>query len=183
MYSHFFNLRARRDSEERNRLIEKLRVSPEEGIQILSRDRKRYLDEMRQFCAKFMKASGDRLFSCGAGHSACVDAYGFVQLCMLLRHPEMVYDLKECTLREALTEFFPKLRERKAKDPDYLARCARCFLHGLCEQCPGWSWMEHGTLDAPVDYLCRVAHAKAQDLGLLHKGEHAWEAENRENDY
>jgi radical SAM protein with 4Fe4S-binding SPASM domain len=174
-YSCFFDLRARRDSEEKNKLINKLRATPEEGIEIISRDRELYMEETRQFCTKFMKASGDRLFSCGAGHGACVDAYGFVQPCMLLRHPETVYNLKEGTLKEALTDFFPKLREWKSKNPDYLARCARCFLHGLCEQCPGRSWMEHGTLDTPVDYLCQVAHAKAMNLGLLCQGENAWE--------
>lgn len=36
--------------------------------------------------------------------------------------------------------------------------------------------MEHGTLDTPVEYLCRVAHARARDLGLLGKDEHGWEA-------
>ena len=85
--------------------------------------------------------------------------------------PEAVYDLKEGTLREALMDFFPKLRDMKANNPDYLDRCGCCFLHGLCEQCPGKSWMEHGTFDAPVEYLCRVAHAEAQNLGLLKEGE------------
>ena len=63
-------------------------------------------------------------------------------------------------------------------NPEYLARCARCFLMGLCEQCPGKSWAEHGTLDTPVEYLCRVAHAQARYLGLLAEGERAWEVEN-----
>ena len=177
-YSCFFDLRARRDSEEKNDLIRRLRATPEDGIRIISRDRERYLEEMKQFCSKFMKSSGDRLFSCGAGHGACVDAYGFVQACMLLRHPETIYDLKEGTLRESLMEFFPKLRDMKANNPDYLDRCGCCFLHGLCEQCPGKSWMEHGTLDTPVEYFCQVAHARALDLGLLQDGEKAWAVED-----
>jgi radical SAM protein with 4Fe4S-binding SPASM domain len=177
-YSCFFDLRARRDSEEKNRLINKLRATPQEGIEIISRDRERYLEEMRQFCTRFMKSSGDRLFSCGAGHGACVDAYGFVQACMLLRDIETVYDLRKGTLREALTEFFPKLREIKSQDSDYLSRCGRCFLKGLCEQCPGKSWMENGTLDKPVEYICAVAHARARDLGLLLEGENGWKIVN-----
>jgi hypothetical protein len=64
-------------------------------------------------------------------------------------------------------------------NPDYLARCARCFLKGLCEQCPAKSWMEHGTMDTPVEYICRVAHARAMDLGLLTEGEKAWEVVDR----
>jgi hypothetical protein len=48
-------------------------------------------------------------------------------------------------------------------------------LKGLCEQCPGKSWSEHGTLDTPVEYLCQVAHSQALTLGLLTEGECAWE--------
>ena len=63
----------------------------------------------------------------------------------------------------------------KATNPDYLRRCAVCFLKGLCEQCPAKSWTEHGTLDTPVEYLCSVAHAQAVFLGRLKKGEKSWE--------
>jgi hypothetical protein len=86
-----------------------------------------------------------------------------------------VYDLASGSLEDALTRFFPALRETRATNPDYVACCARCFLKGLCEQCPGKSWGEHGTLDTPVQYLCDVAHARARGLGLLHEGEVAWE--------
>ena len=96
-------------------------------------------------------------------------------MCMMLRHPDTTYDLKAGSLRDALTSFFPRLREMRATNPDYLARCARCFLKGLCEQCPAKSWTEHGTFDTPVEYLCEVAHAQARDLGLLQAGERAWE--------
>ncbi len=80
-------------------------------------------------------------------------------------------------LHYALTEFFPRLREARATNPDYLRRCARCFLKGLCEQCPAKAWQEHGTLDTPVEYLCDVAHAQARYLGLFGESECAWEVE------
>ena len=82
------------------------------------------------------------------------------------------------TLKRALEESFPAMREIRATNPDYLRRCARCFLKGLCEQCPAKSWMEYGTLDTPVEYLCQVAHAQARFLGLLGKEESAWEVED-----
>jgi hypothetical protein len=63
----------------------------------------------------------------------------------------------------------------RAVNPLYLERCARCFLRGFCEQCPAKSWAEHGTLDRPVEYFCRVAHAQAFSLGLLGKKERAWD--------
>jgi len=174
-YSMFFDLRGRRDSDARNRLIARLRLSPQEGVVLLTRRPEAYRKDMAQFCSWFMGPSGGRLFACGAGHGGCVDAYGRYQMCTLLRHPDFVYDLKQGSLREALTEVFPRLQETQATNPDYLARCGRCFLKGMCEQCPAKSWMEHGTLDTPVEYLCQVAHAQARYLGLLAEGEKAWQ--------
>lgn len=171
----FLDLRTRRDLPAKNHLITRLRISPEEGVALLSRNRDEYRKGMTLFCTEFMYPQGDRLFSCGAGETGCVDAYGIYQMCMILRHPDMVVDLKQLTMHEALTEVFPSYRKTRAKDPDYLRRCARCFLRGLCEQCPAKSWAEHGTLDTPVEYFCQIAHAQARVLGMLEKDENAWE--------
>ncbi len=178
VYSMFFELRGRRDSQAENRAIRKLRLAPDRALAFLKRHQETYLQGMQEFCRKFMGAPGDRLFSCGAGRAPCVDAYGKLQPCLPLRHPATVYDLRTGSLREALAEFFPRLRETRAANAEYLARCARCFLKSLCEQCPAKSWAEHGALDAPVEYYCQVAHVLARDLGLLQEGEQAWEVEN-----
>lgn len=178
-YSMFFDLRCRRDSEKKNRLIKNFRLDTEQGMEILTREPEKYIKAMKEFCSKFMRPSGDKLFSCGSGiGGGCVDAYGKFQPCLMLRHPDTVYDLSKGSLKDGITHFFPKVREMKATNSDYLARCARCFLKGLCEQCPAKSWMEHGTLDTPVDYLCELSHARAVYLGLLEKGERSWEVEN-----
>jgi sulfatase maturation enzyme AslB (radical SAM superfamily) len=94
---------------------------------------------------------------------------------MQLRHPDTVYNLRKGSIKDAMTFFFTRIRALKAENTDYLCRCARCFLKGLCEQCPAKSWMEHGTLDTPVEYLCEIAHAQARYLGLLEEGENAWD--------
>jgi radical SAM protein with 4Fe4S-binding SPASM domain len=175
-FSMFFDLRCRRDSETKNRLIKELRPSPKQGLRALTRRREDYLKGMSDFCSKFVGPPGDKLFVCGAGlGGGCVDAYGYFQPCLLLRHPDTVYHLGGGSLQDAVTRFFPTVRETRASNPDYLARCARCFLKGLCEQCPAKSWMEHGTLDTPVQYLCEIAHAQARYLGLLRKEEVGWE--------
>ena len=175
-YSMFFDHRCRRDSEEKNLVIKRLRLSPEEGLKMFTKKKEEYFRVIREFCSKFTRPTGECLFSCGAGKSGgCVDAYGLFQLCMLLRHPATAYNLKKGSLNDAMTNFFPKVRKMKAAHTSYLARCARCFLKGLCEQCPAKSWMEHGSLDTPVEYLCEIAHAQATYLGLLKKDEMAWE--------
>jgi MoaA/NifB/PqqE/SkfB family radical SAM enzyme len=174
-YSVFFDLHCTRN-EKKNELIRSLRPTPEQGVAFLARRYKQYIKEMKQFCSGFIGPPGDGLFSCGAGTGgACVDAYGNLQLCMSLRHPKTVYDLHKGSLKEALNRFFPDVRAMKATQPEYLVRCARCFLKGLCEQCPGKSWAEHGTLDTPVEYLCEIAHAQGRYLGLLEEKEMAWE--------
>jgi len=171
-----FDLRCRRDSPEKNRLIKQLRLTPVQVQEILSRNKVEYQKEMGEFCSTFIRPPGKNLFPCGAGlNRISVDAYGYCQPCILLRHPETLYDLKTGSLKDGLTNFFPELRKKKAVDPDYLERCARCFLKGLCEQCPGKSWMEHGTLDTPVEYLCTIAHFSARELGLLRGREMGWE--------
>jgi radical SAM protein with 4Fe4S-binding SPASM domain len=177
-YSTFFDLHCRRD-EKKNETIRKIRTAPEEGVKFLARRNKQNLKEVKRFCSRFMGPTGDKLFSCGAGmNGGCIDAYGVFQLCMNLRHSATVYDLKKGSLKQAMNQFFPGVREMKATHPDYLLRCARCFLKGLCEQCPGKSWTENGTLDTPVKYLCEIAHAQGRYLGLLEENELAWEVED-----
>jgi MoaA/NifB/PqqE/SkfB family radical SAM enzyme len=188
VYAMNFDLRARHDNPAKNRFIKTLRLTPEETLSMQSRNIN-YVKRMRQYVEKFMGPPGDKLFNCGAGHGICVDAYGKVQMCMGLRDPQTVYDLRPSTdsdlrispLKYALTEFFPGLNELRATNPDYLQRCACCFIKGLCEQCPAKSWQEHGTLDTPVEYLCEVAHAQARYLGLLGAEEHSWEIEREES--
>jgi len=170
------DLRARRDSESKNQTISKLRMLPEEVLATFSKTGDSHFKEMREFCKKFLTKPGAPLFTCGAGKGkACMDAYGNLQMCMQLRQPDTVYDLRNGTLKDALSRFFPEIRKISSQSSLFQNRCAKCFLRGLCEQCPAKSWMEHGTLDSPVEYLCDIAHAHARFLGLLKKNEKAWE--------
>ena len=179
-YRPFLDLSARGDLAKNDR-IKALRVSPEEGVTFLARDKIAYMKEKQEYCSKFMRPGGTELFQCGSGLcGGCVDAYGIFQPCLLLRHPETSYDLRKGSLRDAMARFFPRVREMEASNPSYLMRCAVCFLKGLCEQCPGKSCAEHGTLDTPVNYLCDVAHAQARLLGFLKDGEKAWEIRDGE---
>jgi len=173
-----FNLRGRRDNEQKNTRISRLRATPQQTLAILSRDEDGYRKGQQQFAEKFMRPGGVDLFNCGCGKGGSVDAYGKLQPCLLMRHPDLVYDLKNGTIQEALDHYFPKVLQQQAQDPLYLERCAICFLKGLCNQCPAWSWMENGTLDTPVQYLCDVAHEQARFLGLINADEKAWQVEN-----
>jgi radical SAM protein with 4Fe4S-binding SPASM domain len=174
-FSMNFNLRARRDNEAKNEYIRRLRATPEQTLAVLTREPERYIRDKKAFAQKFMGPAGIDLFTCGCGKGGAVDAYGRLQPCLLMRHPDTVYDLAGGSIRDALERFFPEMRKIQAADPDYLDTCARCFLHGLCEQCPAHSWMEHGRLDARVMYQCEVAHEQARWLGLIGEGEKGWD--------
>lgn len=178
-YSMFFDHRNRYEDGGQNDRIDNVRMDPEEGLHFITRDAESYRKGMREFCATFTSPPGDKLFSCGAGKkSGTIDAYGHFQVCMLVRHPDTVYNLRLGSLQDALDNFVPKVLATKATNNDYLQKCAKCFLKGVCEQCPGKAWTEHGTLDTPVSYLCEVAHKQARFLGLLADDEWAWQVED-----
>ncbi len=167
-------LRVRRDNEAADRRIRAMRLAPEQIVRFLARDPE-FRARCAEYCAHCLPARSDRLFGCDPTDSHYVDAYGRVHVCYGIRDPDLAFDLRTGTLREALFERFPRIMARTPADPEYLARCARCFLRGLCDQCPGKSWSEHGTLDRPVEYICAVGHEQARFLGLLADGERAWE--------
>jgi len=169
------DLRGRRDSLKKDRQISGLRLNPETATALKSENREFYFESMRRFVEQFMGPPGGKIFACGAGCSqGAVDAYGRCQPCLLLRHPQAVYNLRRGPLRDAFSDFFPRLRQTIGGEA-YQRRCAGCFLKGLCEQCPAKSWSEHGDLDTPVEYYCQVAHRQAELLGLITAGEKAWE--------
>lgn len=172
-FSALFDLRSRRDDEAKNGRIRKLRLTPAEYLRLAARRGEGQSAELRAFVARFSGVSGDRLFTCLAD-SGCVDAYGGFQVCLALRHPRTVYDLKTGPLTTAVSEFLPEVREMRAADPAYLERCGHCFLKALCLQCPAKSWAEHGTVDTPVEYFCGITHAQAVGIGILREGETAW---------
>jgi radical SAM protein with 4Fe4S-binding SPASM domain len=135
-----------------------LRLSPEDVIDLDLADEKR-VKEWRRFCKKFIGPHpSDNLFNCGAGASAFhIDPYGQMSACLMTRFQE--YDLGRGSFHEGWYEWMPQFLELKPT-ADY--PCGQCDLIALCGQCPGWAWLEHGSPETPVDYLCQIAHLRAQ---------------------
>ena len=61
-HAMFFDLRVRRDDEEKNESIRKLRVSPEKALRRFVK-KENYRESMKTFCKKFMGISGKTLFT------------------------------------------------------------------------------------------------------------------------
>ena len=140
-----------------------LRITPEEVVQFDLADQKR-LESWQDFCDRFWGAPSDRryIFVCGAGLGRFhIDPYGELSMCMMYRAES--YDLRSGSFHEGWSDFIPRVRYQK---PEGDHPCLRCDLMSICGQCPGWSQMEHGDSQTPVEYLCRVAHQRAEAFGL-----------------
>jgi len=140
-----------------------LRISPEEVVQFDLADDRR-LAIWRDYCERVWGRPFDKryVFVCGAGIGRFhVDPYGELGICMMYRAER--YDLRSGSFHEGWHDFFPQVRYQEP-DGDY--GCLECDLISICGQCPGWSQMEHGDSQTPVEYLCRVAHLRAEAFGL-----------------
>lgn len=177
-FALFLELRHRRDSASKNSRIARMRLSPKEGLKVLTMQPEIYRQEMKKFCENSLTQPTDLIFTCNAPNTICVDAYGKIQYCLALRDPATILDSMRFSLEYALKKFLPKLRGMRSSNADFLARCGHCFLRGFCEWCPAKSWNESGSLDQPVDYWCQIAHEQARYLKIIAANENAWEVEN-----
>ena len=101
-------------------------------------------------------------YSCGAGTNAFhIDPFGHLSLCMSARSPS--YDLRNGSFQNGWDEFLLQVRHTPAPKEN---ECGQCNLHPLCGQCPGWTQSENGIPGKPVEYLCQIAHRRAQLLGI-----------------
>ncbi len=133
------------------------RLSPDEVLGMDLEDEQR-AREWREFCGKFITPlPSEHLFSCGAGVSTFhIDPYGRMSACEMARFRS--YDLRSGSFREGWDDVIPGILNLRPK-ADY--PCSRCELISLCGQCPGWAWLEKGSPELPVEYLCDIAFLRA----------------------
>jgi len=142
------------------------RIPPHEVVQLDLQDQGR-AEALRSFIqrTKGYQNPGDNLYVCGAGKTSFhIDPYGQLCLCMMARYAS--YDLRAGSFQDGWERFIPQIRSQIIEG-DYA--CSQCELMPLCGQCPGWSYIEHGETQKPVDYLCQVAHLRYESLEVLEK--------------
>ncbi len=138
-----------------------LRLAPEEILKFEMADTVRWAD-WHDFWQRFRDVRSDPryLYTCGAGlRSFHIDPYGRMGVCMTCR--AQTYDLRQGAFHAGWSDFLAEVRNQPAPK-DY--RCHQCELLALCGQCPGWGYLEHGVAGGPVEFLCRVAHLRAEAL-------------------
>lgn len=140
-----------------------LRLDAKEVAELERSDTTR-MQEWRDFYQQQSEIARDNRYwySCGAGTNAYhIDPFGQLSLCMSARNPS--YDLRNGTFQKGWDEFIYQVRRTPApKEGD----CLKCNLQPLCGQCPGWTQSENGVPGKPVDYLCQIAHRRAELLGI-----------------
>ena len=153
----------------RNEDIRQERLSPAEIVALEQADPQRF-DSMKKgrddlIVPSFAHHGGDHLFHCGAGSESFYIGYdGTFRLCSSLCHPNCTYDLRKGGLAAAWSDLAPKVRDMRSSRQEFLETCRVCPIVNLCLWCPAHAHLETGELDSPVDYFCRVAHARAATL-------------------
>jgi radical SAM protein with 4Fe4S-binding SPASM domain len=142
-----------------------VRLTPSEIVELDLEDPDR-VTEWKQFAARFNKpvvnpAKIDKLYQCGAGlQSFAIDPFGRMSACMLSGN---TYDLRKGSFKEGWEEYLFSLRQLKITRK---TKCSDCQIKSMCGMCPANSELECRDAEAPVDFLCEVAHLRAYVLGL-----------------
>jgi len=138
------------------------RLTPEQVVTLDKKDSKReaaWKEVFNRFKGKQL-LQPEYIFQCGAGVTMChIDSTGHLCICMMSRFPN--YDLRQGSFAEGWNSFVRKIRETKWSVDN---GCQKCDLVLFCNVCPGRALVEAGDLQSPVEYLCKVAHLRAEKL-------------------
>ncbi|MDA2938621.1 radical SAM protein [Acidobacteria bacterium AH-259-A15] len=142
------------------------RLKPEEVVALDLEDPKRTAAWTKHTQASIDRthlwAHSDEVYNCGGGiNSFSIDPYGKVSICVLSHFDS--YDLRKGSFREGWESFLSEVRHKKRSR---LTKCVACGLKEMCGMCPANGELENGDAEAPVDFLCHVAHLRAHAVGL-----------------
>lgn len=143
-----------------------VRLTPEECVAFDVQDSRR-MDEWKLFAEQFFRPANppersDEVYHCGGGiNTFAINPYGQMSICVLSQRDS--FDLRSGSFREGWDHFLRRVRQKKITR---LTKCVSCELKSMCGMCPANGELENGDPEAPVDFLCRVAHLRAYTFGL-----------------
>ena len=143
-----------------------LRLTPEEVVALDVQDPER-LAEWNQFCERYAAPRldpnhSDDLYQCGGGDgSFAIDPSGNLSLCGMSSGD--AYDLRQGSFRDGWEDFILSVRQKKISRQ---TKCFACEIKAMCGMCPANGELENKDPEEPVDFFCRVAHLRANELGL-----------------
>jgi radical SAM protein with 4Fe4S-binding SPASM domain len=141
-----------------------VRLTPEEAVALDLEHPKRGEEWVRfahQVDAEELPPA-DEVYQCGGGvQTFAIDPYGRLSICVLSEAHK--YDLRGGTFIDGWNGFVLHQRLKKITRP---TKCTGCAMKAMCGMCPANGELENGDPEAPVDYLCRVAHLRSMTLGI-----------------
>jgi radical SAM protein with 4Fe4S-binding SPASM domain len=143
-----------------------VRLTPADIVSLDLDDEER-VSEWRRLavdCAPVLPEEGEArmLYECGGGvNSFAIDPYGDMTICVLSHFDK--YNVRDGSIREGWEHFLLSVRERRTTR---VTKCTRCALKSLCGSCAANGELENGDPEAPVDFLCRTAHLRAEVFGV-----------------
>ena len=147
--------------------ITQIELRPEEIVEFDLRDAER-VEAWRAFASKYTRPvqsaeTSDELYHCGGGiNSFAIDPQGLLSICVLSQADK--FDLRKGSFREGWEQFLYKVRRQKKITT--ITKCVDCQIKAMCGMCPANGELENGNPEAPVDFLCQVAHMRARAIGL-----------------
>src|SRR5208283_4944608 len=141
-----------------------VRLTPEQAVALEFRDpvrRGEYLRLVEAELTANLPVSTKR-YTCGGGHNGCaVDPTGKMTICVLSHRDG--YDLRSGSFQQG---WDGRPKEIRATKTTRETICTNCRIRTLCSMCAANGELEGGDAEAPVDFLCQIAHLRAFALGV-----------------
>jgi radical SAM protein with 4Fe4S-binding SPASM domain len=142
-----------------------VRLTPEEVV-ALDMATSKTASEYRTLAARSLtettnSAQVDTVYVCGGGvNSFALNALGEMGICVISQ--QETFSIRTDGVKEVWEKSLLQLRGRKRTR---VTKCAECRIKLLCGMCPANGEMENGDRESPVEFLCHVAHLRAQAVG------------------
>ena len=139
-----------------------VRLTPQDIVALDLEDPKR-VAEWRRLATDFApppvpEGETPQVYDCGGGvNSFAIDPYGDLSICVLSHYDR--YNVRDGSVREGWEQFLYKVRDKRISR---VTKCTSCPLKSLCGSCAANGELENGDPEAPVDFLCRTAHLRAE---------------------
>jgi len=138
------------------------RLSFEELLELKKQDPDIWKEYQKGLCDDFPDLGRDKefLYRCSAWLSQFfINPYGRLKFCQFSE--KFSIDLAAGSFKEGFYHRFPQVLKQRFKTD---SQCKDCSLRPLCYHCPGRAYLETGDQEAPVDYYCRLARERHQQM-------------------
>lgn len=142
-----------------------VRLKPSEIVE-LDLDNPERVSEWRRLArdhrpAPYVEGEARQIYECGGGiNSFAIDPYGDLSICVL-SHVDK-YNIRD-GFREGWEQYLLSVRTREVTRP---TKCLGCGIKSMCGMCAANGELENGDAESPVDFLCQVAHLRAETLDI-----------------